>query len=152
VSRRTETSYKAESLGKAAQHVKALGSGDTVNGAVVQRKSTSLSGETCLWCGMDSCLVRLPAGATGTQRSRLFQERAFAWGRDTNPRKADRTGIFPAPYMATCVVKRQESAEAIVGVGSCHGRHDSWKRALTNRDSPRRRAEHEERRKRVHEL
>jgi hypothetical protein len=35
VSRRTETSYKAESLGKAAQHVKAQGSGDRVNAAVV---------------------------------------------------------------------------------------------------------------------
>ena len=114
MSRRTETSYKAESLGKAATHVKALGSGDTVNGAAVQWKFTFLSGETCLWCGIDSCLVRLPAGATGTQRSRLFQERAFAWRGDTNPRKADRTGICPAPCRATCVVKRQESAEAIV--------------------------------------
>jgi len=34
VSRRTETSYKAESLGKAAQHVNARGTGDTVNGAL----------------------------------------------------------------------------------------------------------------------
>ena len=58
--RRTETSYKAESLGKAAQHVKALDSGDTVNGAEGLRKFTFLSGETCLWCGIDSCSVRLP--------------------------------------------------------------------------------------------
>ena len=36
VSRRTETSYKAESPGKLAQHNEAQGSGDTVNGAVVQ--------------------------------------------------------------------------------------------------------------------
>jgi hypothetical protein len=43
MSRRTETSYKAESLGKAAQHVKALGSGDRVNAAVVQRKFTLLN-------------------------------------------------------------------------------------------------------------
>jgi hypothetical protein len=35
VRRRTETSYKTESLGKAAQHVKAPGLGDTVNAAVV---------------------------------------------------------------------------------------------------------------------
>jgi hypothetical protein len=45
VSRRTETSYKAQSPGKLAQHNKALGSGDRVNGAVVQRQLTSLSGE-----------------------------------------------------------------------------------------------------------
>jgi hypothetical protein len=52
VSRRAETSYKAESLGKAAQHVKVQDSGDTVNGAVVQGKFVSLSGEACLSCGM----------------------------------------------------------------------------------------------------
>ena len=46
VGRRTETSYKAESSGKAAQHVKARGAGDTVNGAVVHRKFTFLFGET----------------------------------------------------------------------------------------------------------
>ena len=34
VSRRTEMSYKAESPGKAAQHVKAQGTEDTVNGAL----------------------------------------------------------------------------------------------------------------------
>jgi hypothetical protein len=90
VSRRTETAYKAESLGKAAQHVKAQGSGDTVNGAVVQRKFTSLSGEACPEC------VRLSE----------------------------------ARYVATRGVMRQESAEAIVGVGSCHGRRNSRKRAL----------------------
>ena len=72
--RRTETSYKAESPDKSAQHVKALGSGDTVNAAAVQWKFTFLSGETCLWCGIDSCLVRLPAGATGTQMSRHLLE------------------------------------------------------------------------------
>jgi len=33
--RGTEIAYKAESLGKAAQHVKAPGLGDTVNVAVV---------------------------------------------------------------------------------------------------------------------
>ena len=151
--RRTEMSYKAESLGKAAQHVKALDSGDTVNGAAVQRKSMSLSGETCLSCGIDYCSVRLPAGATGTQRSRLLQERAFAWRGDTNPREADRPGIFPAPYRATWVVRRQESAEAIVGEGSCHRRRGSWKRALTNRDGltpPKGQTRRKE--KRIHEL
>ena len=34
VDRRSETSYKAESLGKTAQHVYAPGTGDTVNGEV----------------------------------------------------------------------------------------------------------------------
>jgi len=67
------------------------------------------------------------------QMSRPFQERAFAWEGDTNPKKAD-TGIFSAPYRATCAVKRQESAEAVVGEGNCHGRRGSWKRALENRD------------------
>ena len=42
MSRRTETSYKAQSPGKLAQHNKALGSGDRVNGAVVQRQFTHL--------------------------------------------------------------------------------------------------------------
>ncbi len=42
MSRRTETSYKAESPGKLAPHYEAPGSGDTVNGAVVQRKFTHL--------------------------------------------------------------------------------------------------------------
>ena len=45
MSRRTETSYKAESPGKLAQRTEAQGSGGTVNGAVVQRQFTSLSGE-----------------------------------------------------------------------------------------------------------
>jgi len=47
VGRRTETSYKAESSGKTAQHVKARGAGDTVNDAVVHWKFTLLSGESC---------------------------------------------------------------------------------------------------------
>ena len=94
MSRRTETSYKAESLGKAAQHVKAPDSGDTVNDAVVQWKPMSLSGETCFSCGIGFCPVRLPEGATGTQRSRPLQERAFAWRGETKPRKADRTELL----------------------------------------------------------
>jgi len=40
-------SYKAESLGKAAQHVNAPGTRDTVNGTVAQGKFTFLSGEAC---------------------------------------------------------------------------------------------------------
>ncbi len=134
MSRGTETSYKAEFPGKAAQHVNALDSGDTVNGAEGPRKSMSLSGEACLSCGTDFCSVRLPAGATGTRMSRPLKEEAFAWRGDTNPRKADRAGICSAPYRTTWMVKRQESAEAIVGEGSCHGRRGSWKRALENRD------------------
>jgi hypothetical protein len=46
--RGTEIAYKAQSPGKAAQHVKAQGSGDRVNAAVVQRKFMFLSGEACL--------------------------------------------------------------------------------------------------------
>jgi hypothetical protein len=42
VSRRTGTSYRAESPGKLAQRNEAPGSGDTVNGAVVQRQFTHL--------------------------------------------------------------------------------------------------------------
>jgi len=38
VSRRTETSYKAERLGKAAPHVEAQDSGRTVNDAVVNAR------------------------------------------------------------------------------------------------------------------
>jgi hypothetical protein len=70
VSRRIETSYKAESLGKAATHVKALDSGDTVNDAVAQWKFTFLSGETCFPCSIILFPVKLPAGATGFQMSR----------------------------------------------------------------------------------
>jgi len=65
VSRRTETSYKAESLGKAAPHVKVRGTGDTVNGAAAQRKFTFLSGETCFPCGIMLFPVKSPEGATG---------------------------------------------------------------------------------------
>jgi hypothetical protein len=114
VSRRTETSYKAESLGKAAQHVKAPGSGDTVNGAVVQRKFMFLSGEACPLGGVNRCPVKLPEGATGNQRSRLFQDRALAWERVTNQRRADRAENCSAPCRAICMVRGQESAEAIV--------------------------------------
>ena len=46
-SRRTETSYKAERPGEAAQHVEAPDSSRTVDDAVVQRQFTFLSGETC---------------------------------------------------------------------------------------------------------
>jgi hypothetical protein len=42
MSRRTETAYKAKSLGKVAQHIKAQDSGDMVNAAVVSRKITAL--------------------------------------------------------------------------------------------------------------
>ena len=51
MSRRTETAYKAQSLGESAQHDKTPGSEDRVNAAVVQRKFTLLSGEICLACG-----------------------------------------------------------------------------------------------------
>ena len=53
VSRRTETSYKAESAGKLAHDSKALGSADTVNDAVVLRQFMFLSGEICLTCDAD---------------------------------------------------------------------------------------------------
>ncbi len=51
VSRRTETSYKAESTGKLAHDNEAQGSADTVNDAVVLLKFMLLSGEVCLMCG-----------------------------------------------------------------------------------------------------
>ena len=113
MSRRTETSYKAESLGKAAQHVKAPGLGDTVNVAVVQWKFTFLSGETCSPCGLIHLPVRLSEGATGNQMSRRFQECAPVWKRGTKP--VEQTGRWkPALYRATCMVRKQESAEAIL--------------------------------------
>jgi hypothetical protein len=113
VSRRTEMSYKAESLGKAAQHVKALDSGDTVNGAVVQWRFTPLSGETCFSCGFTYLSVELPEGATGNQMSRRFQECVPAWKRGTKPvEQTDRWK--PELYRATCMVRKQESAEAIL--------------------------------------
>ena len=42
MSRRTETAYKAKSLGKVAQDIKTLDSGDMVNAAVAPRKITAL--------------------------------------------------------------------------------------------------------------
>ena len=45
--RRTETRYKAEGPGKAAQHAEAPDSGPTVDRALVQRQFTFLFGETC---------------------------------------------------------------------------------------------------------
>ena len=47
VSRRTETSYKAEPWGELAQHSEAHRFRGMVNGAIVLRKSTILSGEIC---------------------------------------------------------------------------------------------------------
>jgi len=49
-------SYKAESLGKAAQHASAPGTGDTVNGAVAQGKFTFLSGEIFPTGGLSTAL------------------------------------------------------------------------------------------------
>ena len=46
VSLRTETAYKADGPGKAAQHAKARGSGSEVNAEVVQLQFAFLSGET----------------------------------------------------------------------------------------------------------
>jgi hypothetical protein len=52
--RRTEISYKAESLGKSAQHDYARGIGDTVNDAFAYQKFTSLFGEICIPCSIKS--------------------------------------------------------------------------------------------------
>ncbi len=60
--------HGAKSLGKAAQHVNAQGTRDTVNGAAAQGKFTFLSGETCFPCDMMLFPVKLPAGATGTKK------------------------------------------------------------------------------------
>ena len=46
VSLRTETAYKADGLGKVAQHTKARGSGSEVNAEVAQLQFAFLSGET----------------------------------------------------------------------------------------------------------
>ena len=64
MSRRTETSYKAERLGKAAQHVEAQDSGRTVNDAVVQLQFTFLSGE--IWpTGRSPQCIDAPANIAG---------------------------------------------------------------------------------------
>jgi hypothetical protein len=52
MSRRTETAYKAQSLGKSAQHDKALGLVDTVNAAL----GVSLWSLTCI--AKDHVLIR----------------------------------------------------------------------------------------------
>jgi hypothetical protein len=113
VSRRIETSYKAESLGKAATHVKTLDSGDTVNGAVVQWKFTFLSGEACFPCGMMSIPVKSPAGATGTQMSRHRLGRLCLVCEIRNMMSRQESS-YTAPCGAIRRVREQESAEAIL--------------------------------------
>ncbi len=54
MSLRTETAYKADGSGKAAQHAKALGSDLEVNAEVVQWPFAFLSGEICLSCDVGS--------------------------------------------------------------------------------------------------
>ncbi len=67
VSRRTETSYKAESLGKAAPHVNARGTGDTVNGALHKGSSRSYPERPFFQAACCLFPMKLPVGATGTQ-------------------------------------------------------------------------------------
>gem|GEM_PF-4943015 len=43
-----------------------------------------------------------------------------------------RSHYAKAPYVATCRVIGQKSAEAIVGAGSRHWRNGDWKRAVTH--------------------
>ena len=97
MSRRTETSYKAESPGKLAPHIEAQGSGDTVNGAVVQRKFVFLSGE--IWPNFAS----MAAMEVGLRPSLKGLELP------PNPKVA-----IEARHAATRAVIGQKSAEAIV--------------------------------------
>jgi len=55
MSRRTEMAYKAKSGGELALHNEARDPLDMVNAAVVWRKFTFLSGETCSTCGRSRC-------------------------------------------------------------------------------------------------
>jgi len=52
------------------------------------------------------------------------------WNRWCTP--GMRSHYAKAPYVATCRVIGQKSAEAIVGVGSRHRRNGDWKRAVTH--------------------
>ncbi len=63
VSLRTETAYKADESGKAAQHAEAQGSDPEVNAEVVQWQFAFLSGETSISCG-----PKTDSGATGNRR------------------------------------------------------------------------------------
>jgi hypothetical protein len=114
VSRRTETPYKAESLGKAAQHVNVRGTGDTVNGAAAQGKFTFLSGETCSSCGIVLFSVRIPAGATGFQMSRHRWRSDSALSVRDETKKSRQETNYAASHGAIRMVREQESAEAIV--------------------------------------
>ena len=113
VGRRTEMSYKAESPGKTAQHVKAQGTGDTVNDAVVQRKFTPLSGETCFPCGMTSIPVKYRQGrpvpeCPGTDNGRLCLSVRY------EPKMSRQETSYAASCGAIRRMREQESAEAIV--------------------------------------
>jgi len=76
-------------MGKAAQHVNAQGTGDTVNGAVAQGKFTFLSGEACPACGqIDSAGCGNAVGdRTGVSRShsRCRTSMVIAYRLETSP-------------------------------------------------------------------
>ncbi len=106
--------HGAKSLGKAAQHVNAQGTRDTVNGAAAQGKFTFLSGETCFPCDMMLFPVKLPAGATGTKNvpAQMMEDSASFVRYETKMSRQETN--FAASYGAICMIRRQESAEAIV--------------------------------------
>jgi hypothetical protein len=92
--------YKAESPGKSARHNEALGSGDTVNAAVVSRKFTFLSGEIC-----PTSIRFVPLQFGSLNEAQL--ERA---GSATEPYRMNRK----APLGAIPEVIAQKSAEVIL--------------------------------------
>ena len=63
MSLRTETAYKADGSGKAAQHAKAHGSDPEVNAEAVQLQFAFLSGETSISCG-----PKTDSGVPGNRR------------------------------------------------------------------------------------
>jgi hypothetical protein len=94
---------------------KPIGSGGRVNAAVVHGKFTSLSGEICLPCGRN-LMSKFRKGFTRMTKNPAC---SFAVGGQesfTEPQNRQRLMRNPAaPWRATSWVRKQKSAEGILG-------------------------------------
>jgi len=99
MSQRTETAYKAKSLGKVAQDIKAQDSGDMVNAVVVSRKITFLSGEICSACVFKNAFCMVTFRMTEQKSAEAIvgaEKRAQRTWEDSLHRRAEhRTGKDP---------------------------------------------------------
>ena len=94
---------------------KPAGSGGRVNAAVVHGKFTSLSGEICFPCGRVA-MSQLRKGFTRTNKNPACPLAVGGSESSQEPRNRQRLMSNPAaPCMATYRVRKQKSADGIVG-------------------------------------